>query len=314
MITKEKIDNCVIDKNFIVSYKSMGNITEICYAKKRNFKISTRLINKDEYVYLPTGEILNCKHIQNRSENVFQVGQSLKRLRDYINTNVIDSQNCKWVTLTYKENMTSTEKLYHDFRNFTKRARKKLGKFEYIVAMEPQGRGAWHCHCIMIFDKKAPFIPNEDIEKLWLQGFTSTKALNDIDNIGAYLTAYLGDMELNEENVKLLQSQGVDITKLKGKEIDIEEDRHGEKVLNKKQFIKGARLFMYPPNFNLYRISRGIKKPKKIYLSYQIAKEKVGSLQPTFKKAYQILDTNSKFENLYIYEYYNSKRKYKSSV
>ena len=313
MITKEKLDNCIIDKNALVSCKFMGNITELCYAQKRNFKVSTRLINKDEYMNLSTGEVFKCNHISNRSESIFQVGQSLKRLRDYINTNVVNPNNCKWVTLTYEENMTNTKKLYKDFNNFITRARKKIGQFEYIVAMEPQGRGAWHCHCIMIFDQKAPFIPNEDMSKLWHQGFTSTKALNDIDNIGAYLTAYLGDMEFNEENVKLLYEKGIDITKLKGKEIEIEEDRNGEKVLNKKQFIKGARLFMYPPKFNLYRCSRGIKKPKKIYLSYQTAKEKVGCAEPTFKKAYQISDSITQFDNLYIYEYYNKRKVCKSS-
>ena len=31
---------------------------------------------------------------------------------------------------------------------------------------------------------------------------------------------------------------------------------------------------MYPPKFNLYRISRGIKKPIKEYLGYHVAKEK----------------------------------------
>ena len=93
MIKKEKIDNCIIDKNALVSCKFMGNITEICYAQKRNFKVSTRLLNKDEYINLSTGEILNCNHISNRSESIFQVGQSLKRLRDYINTNVVNPNN-----------------------------------------------------------------------------------------------------------------------------------------------------------------------------------------------------------------------------
>lgn len=49
--------------------------------------------------------------------------------------------------------------------------------FEYIVAMEPQNRGAWHAHLILIFNGKAPFIPNDEISALWGQGFVKTKGL-----------------------------------------------------------------------------------------------------------------------------------------
>lgn len=147
----------------------MGNIKEICYQNIVNRNIYIKKINENEYVYLPTGEIITCKHIKNRSESLFQVSQSLKRLRDYINTNVQEPLNCRWITLTYAENMTNTKKLYSDFKNFIKRFKYAFKEYsiEYIVAMEPQGRGAWHAHLILIFDRKAPYIPNKIIENLW---------------------------------------------------------------------------------------------------------------------------------------------------
>lgn len=137
---KVHLDDFSIPKNTIVSFKEMGNVFEICYQDKVNNQILIKKINENEYIYLPTGEILKCNHIRNRSQNMFQVGQSLKRLRDYINTNVVDTEKCKWVTLTYAENMTDTKKLYEDFKNFIKRFKYnfKEYKFEYIVAMEPQ--------------------------------------------------------------------------------------------------------------------------------------------------------------------------------
>ena len=65
---------------------------------------------------------------------------------------------------------------------------------------------------------------------------------------------------------------------------------------------------MYPPNFNLYRISRGIKKPIKEYMSYKKAKEKVGSAQPTYTSSICLTDIDNKFSNIISYESYNIKR------
>lgn len=65
---------------------------------------------------------------------------------------------------------------------------------------------------------------------------------------------------------------------------------------------------MYPPNFNLYRISRGIKKPIKEYMSYKKAKEKVGSAQPTYTSSIVLSDIDNDFSNIIIYESYNTKR------
>ena len=295
------LQDTTIGQEDYVCVKKMNHIYEICYLEHRNNICPIQKLDKDSYVVLNTGEVKDCNHIENRSENKLQVSQSLKRLRDYINTNVVDVNNCKWITLTYAENMTDTKRLYNDFKKFVMRFKYKYGKFEYIVACEPQGRGAWHCHCIIIFDKKAPFIANKEIEALWGQGFTKTNKLDDIDNIGAYLTAYLGDMDLasckdnkisfNEEDIKVITEIG------------------NMKLKTPKKFVKGGRLSMYPPGFNIYRISRGIKKPVKEYYSYHVIKEKAGLQLPTYSKAIQLTDIEKNFSNKIIYEYYNTKRK-----
>lgn len=67
---------------------------------------------------------------------------------------------------------------------------------------------------------------------------------------------------------------------------------------------------MYPPNFNLYRISRGIKKPVKEYMSYKTAKEKVGFGEPTYKSSILLNDIENNFSNIIAYESYNIKRSY----
>ena len=303
MIKKEKLDNISIGREDLVTLKTMGNIYEICYLQKKNNRITTQLLNKDYYVNLETGAVSECKHIVNRADNKFQVGQSLKRLRDYINTNVVEPKNCKWVTLTYSKNMQDTKKLYNDFKNFIRRFKELYGHIEYIVAMEPQARGAWHMHLIIIFDKQAPFIPNATIEQLWQQGFTKTTKLDNIDNIGAYLTAYLGDMELNQDNLQELEKNGFKMSNLDVKQVN---EINNIKLKEPKSFIKGGRLYMYPPKFNLYRISRGIKKPTKEFYSYHVAKEKIGLINPTFSTGYSLTDSVNSFTNKVIYEYYNT--------
>lgn len=308
MIKKEELTDYSIGKEDLVSLKTMGDIYEICYLEKTNRTITTQLIDKDHYMYLNTGEIFECNHIENRSESKFQVGQSLKRLRDYINTNVVDINKCKWITLTYAKNMQDTKKLYKDFQRFMQKLRYQYKDYniEYITACEPQARGAWHMHLILIFDKVAPFIPNATIENLWDKGFTKTTKLDDIDNIGAYLTAYLGDMEFTEENIQELEKQCLNVSQMALKQVN---EIEGIKLEEPKSFIKGGRLYMYPPKFNLYRISRGIKKPIKEYLSYHVAKEKAGLRLPTYSKGIRISDTEKNFDNMIIYEYYNTKRK-----
>ena len=112
-------------------------------------------------------------------------------------------------------------------------------------------------------------------------------------------------MEYNEENVSELKKQGLELSKMTLKQVS---EIEGIKLNEPKSFIKGGRLYMYPPNFNLYRISRGIKKPKKEYGSYHVVKEKVGLGLPTYSKGISISDTDNSFTNKIIYEYYNTKR------
>lgn len=313
MIKKEYTQEKYISPDDKVSLKSMGNIYEICYMQKKNNRIYTKLIDKDHYIDLrtfeETGEVFTCNHIENRSQNVFQVGQSLKRLRDYINTNVIDTRFCKWITLTYRENMTDPLKLRKDFEKFFKRFKYRYKDYhiEYILACEPQGRGAWHIHCIFIFDKEPPFIDNNSVlEELWGNGFTKITNLKSIDNVGAYLTAYLGDMEFNEDNISLLKENGVNVSQIALKDVS---EIEGKKIKTPKSFIKGGRLYLYPPNFNLYRISKGIKKPTKQVMTYKNAKEKIGKLTPTYSSAININDDSLDYNNTIIYEYYNKLRK-----
>lgn len=285
--------------------KMMGNVIEVMYRSAGcTMEIPIRRIDADHYEDLRTGEVKEFQHIENRSQNLQSVARSLVRLRDLLNTNILDVSHCRWVTLTYAENMLDPKRLYSDFQAFNRRMRKRVGHYEYITAAEPQGRGAWHLHVVMIFADKAPFIPNEDVSADWRQGFVKIKRLDDVDNVGAYLTCYLGDMELNEA-----LSAGVPLRELvkgfDGKVIEVE-DESG--VKHEKCFVKGARLRFYPPEFNLYRFSRGCLKPDIQTVTEFEANKKVSAATLTFEKTLCLYDTDGAWEHVLNYRYYNKVR------
>ena len=288
-----KLNNFVIPKVNCLpcSYKIMGSILEITIVEKINKTPHILKIDKNHYCKLSSGEIFEFTHTDSRMDNKASVSKSLKSLRELINTNIIDYRKVKWITLTYSENMTNEKRLYKDFKNFIEKFRRHYGKCEYIVACEPQGRGAWHMHLLIIFNKKAPFIENNELEKLWKFGFTKTQNLSDnIDNIGSYLTAYLGDMEITD----YAKTGNYDIMNKK------------IKYINDKKYIKGGRLNLYPVGFHLYRCSKGIKKPIKYNGEYNNVLKKFSNPKLVYSSCLKIEDNS--FNNSIIYQQYNLKR------
>jgi len=287
----------------LVRVKEMGNIIEVMHSHKKNNRISFLRLDSNTYLDMNTGDIKEFNKIDNRACDMNSVRVSLGRLRDLLNTNITDVKKCKWVTLTYAENMTDPTKLKKDFEKFNKRMQYYLkdNPYEYIVAMEPQGRGAWHAHLVMIFENNAPYIDNKIMAAKWGHGFTVTKKLDNVDNVGAYLTAYLGDMDINDyRNLSEEEMEGLN-PKLIVKEVEVEVD--GKKV--SKAIIKGGRLHMYPPKFNIYRCSKGIKKPIVDYLLEVEAQKKASAGTLTFEKTIKLSDTDSNFENIINYRHYN---------
>lgn len=304
MTLKRIEQEITISPEQVIRVKKMGNITELFYQEKKSKGCNITKIDKDTYIDNKTGEVKNFNHIENRSQDIENIKKSIQELRDILNTNITDVKKVRWVTITYKENITDTKKLYNDFKNCIKKLREIYGHFEYINCIEPQGRGAWHCHIVFIFDKQAPFIDSKILTKCWSnKGFVTVKRLDDVDNVGAYLTAYLGDVELKQDNDEI-----TDITREKIKEVEvISED--GKK--QKKKFIKGARLYMYPPGVHLYRCSKGIEKPVILQMREQDAQKeiKASGASLTFKNAVLIEDETKDFQNTLLYRYYNTLRK-----
>lgn len=105
----------------------------------------------------------------------------------------------KFITLTFKENVTDIIFADEEFKKFIKRFKYKfnLDKLKYIAVREFQKRGAIHYH--MLCDWDFDFTCEEQIrdyerllgEKIWSHGFVDIKQMNHVDNVGAYLIKYM---------------------------------------------------------------------------------------------------------------------------
>ena len=305
----EKLDK-IPEKNpnVLVKVTEMGNVVEVQYMSRRNCKQTIQMLQGGEqFVICATGEVKDVEHHATRKDNKKGLYKTFANARAVINANVTDVSKVRWCTLTYAENMTDPKRLYTDFEKFNKRfqyycKQKGYSKPEYIVMMEPQGRGAWHAHLLYIWDDmQAPYIPNEVFRELWGHGFVRIKKLDNVDNVGAYLTAYLGDMELSEVNPEEFDkvTHGTS-TKL------VEVDEDGKKVT--KAIIKGARLNLYPADFKMLRCSRGVKRPVAEMLTQEQANKKVSAATKTFESAVKLVDHENDFETVIIREQYNKVR------
>lgn len=290
-------DAVLIAPNDVVKVTKMNHIIEVQHMEKINRKNHIQKLDKDTYVDLATGEIKEFEHAENRQQSYNSLRQTFKKLRYLINNNFSGNGNELHVTLTYKKNMKESKQLYSDFDKFMKRLKyrfKKESSIDYLTVVEPQGRGAWHCHVLLRFnDLDKVFIKNADMRELWGLGFVTIKSMSDIDNIGAYLSAYLADVELTDEAIPTLIQEKREI---QVKMVDGEE----------KKFVKGGRLHMYPPGMNLYRKSKGIVPPDRQEMKYKDIKKVVGSAQPHYSKSYHI--ENDDFENTISFLQYNTKR------
>lgn len=269
----------------------MGNIKEIGISDRHNSEATLKPISKYEYLLYSTGEVKKFEHhALDRTENLRNLQKTMHCLSDLINANVYpeNSDCCRFITFTYRENMTDPEQLYIDFRNFNKRFKRYMQKqghhYEYIITVEAQERGAFHLHGIFIFTRKAPFIENTVLSEVWGFGFVSIKALDkNIDNIGKYLTSYLADLPIENDVA----------TELVGGEI---------KEISDKRIIKGARLKLLPVGIRIYRYSRGIKKPKVKSISYGEALKELSDsgFSKVNEYAIEIKDIERDFTSKYI--------------
>lgn len=274
-----------------VKVLSAGKYTEILFNSHKSHGSVIKKIDKDTYLDTRSGELKPFQHNHTRAEDLKSVSRSLRDLRNLINANVTDPSTTLFLTLTYRENMQDTKKVYNDFQNFRKRFYNSYKFDKWIAVLEPQARGAWHLHILLIFNSEAPFIDNSFTAKQWKQGFTNTRAVSDVDNVGAYLSAYLSDLTLEEA-----EDAGINTNYAELKDVEIP-DEHGNKI--PKKVIKGGRLGLYPAGTRIWRCSRNCERPEVYHTTNEQAENNVIFDTLTYEVTKNIEDTETGFSNTF---------------
>lgn len=215
-----------------------------------------------------------------RTDNIATLRKSFKRNRDIINCNFTGATNELFLTLTYRDRQRgkNIKAVNADFDRFIKRIKRKTHvntvNLVWFAALEPQADGTWHLHCLLKWrDRKRIFIANAKLAKLWGCGYTKTTAIDNISNIGAYLTAYLTNVivdpianNMAKESIKWTTD-------------------------HKHIVEKGGRLGYYRAFTHVGRHSRNCRQPQIIYMSADQLNQMVAieGWQCTGAKAYDLL-------------------------
>ena len=270
-----------------VTVTFMNEIYEVQYLQKSNRVNNIIKIDSDRYVIKSTGEIKYYEHTATRNQSENSLKQTMKKLRYLINANFSGQKNELWATLTFRDAQIAKQPkyIYKEFNKFIKRLKYKYqNNLEYIAILEPHGISdsdiskwhGFHLHLLLKSTSDSLYIPYQTFEQIWGLGMCRIERLKNIDNIGAYLSAYLANAEISDTNSE------------------------------NKKYIKGSRLWLYPKGTRIYRKSKGIKYPKRIKMPYQSARDLIG-IEPHFTKTYKI--ENGNFQNIIIFEQYNKKRR-----
>ena len=264
-VTAKAIDNFTPDDNAITHVCISGNVTELrAMDRSYNNLRHIKRINQNEYYDIRTGEVKEYQHKeQNRSRNM---NRSFERLRQLINTNFTGEINERHITLTYAEIMTDFDKASMDFKRFWEKLHYHYPDLEFIRIIEPQQTGSWHIHALLKSKKYSNLsIPLEQLETLWGHGFVRKTTTLGCDNVGAYFTALLKNLDVFEDDTK-------DVT-------------------DKQYIVKNARLRFYPPNKRFYGYSKGIVQPTRFKTTYKEALKFVNEKNLTYSSATEIILT-----------------------
>lgn len=121
-------------------------------------------VDELHYRVKSTGEMLEYKErSETKGDNHESALKSFARLKSVINCNYECPSWCKYVTLTYRQNMTDNKRISRDLQKFFRKMHRKYGDFEYIYVKEQQSRGAWHVHMVLFFSQEAPWMENSDV-------------------------------------------------------------------------------------------------------------------------------------------------------
>ncbi len=162
--------------------------------------ISGNVIEVYEYEHLNTkGGGSHPGDGKDKEENYARTQRRRKNdLRRLITQN-FEAFGSKFVTLTFDNDrdfdIRNVKACNAYFKKFILRLKYRYPEFQYVAVIEFQDkndRGAVHYHMIC----NLPYIDKPELAEIWGAGFIKINRIDNVDNVGVYVTAYMtADMD-----------------------------------------------------------------------------------------------------------------------
>lgn len=125
-------------------------------------------------------KLIKKKTNYNIKSNINRAKHEFRRL---IYTNF---QEFKFITLTFKDDIKDYSIANYEFNKFIKKL-SRVYTYLYIAVPEKTKKGRIHYHVI----SSLPYIKNQELRKIWGNGFIRINRTTEIERIVIYLTKYL---------------------------------------------------------------------------------------------------------------------------
>lgn len=188
------LNTCFKAVNYVERVKVCGKIVDYYRYGKPVF--TTEKPFKRLMVSLP-----HEKTAEEKQKVMIDSGRRARNMvRDLCNCNA--DELTKFVTLTFADNVQDIELANYEFNKFIKRLKTYLVSagapaLKYLAVIEFQKRGAIHYHVLI----NTPYIPNAVLNKIWSFGFVRINSIDKVDNVGAYVSKYMGK-DLQNDNLQ----------------------------------------------------------------------------------------------------------------
>ena len=144
------------------------------------------------------------KKEKNRADASYRARREVRRL---VNANIGrygDEFTAKFVTLTFREHVTDLKSANYEFTKFIKRLNYNIfntnkSHVKYLVVPEFTKIGRVHYHAIFF---NIPYIKADLLADIWGHGFIKINKIDNVDNVGAYVSKYITKDNIKIEGMK----------------------------------------------------------------------------------------------------------------
>ena len=203
----KKLEKQIIKEKLIIA----GGIVEY-YHYSKGYATGLEPINKDGRLGKQGKEMTEEEKQENREKVCARAKRDLRRL---VNANVNQygkEFTAKFATLTFSEHITDLKQANAEFEKFIKRLNyqmfnSKSANIKYSVVPEFTKKGRVHYHVIFY---NLPYVKAEKLADIWGNGFIKINKIDNVDNVGAYISKYMTkDNDSIKGNKSYFNSRGL---------------------------------------------------------------------------------------------------------